>query len=659
MMGLGMNVSRWIIAYVVSILAIGAFSNLLAQPKGNVPQSVPLDVLATITPSAFHDKSQGPLVIAGQVYDQGLDTVHLRVTDSQGQSHQHQVAVRQGRYRCRYPDDFKGAPPLEAGFLFVDAGCDAALNGESGFQAEATVIVHDVSHKTFPEFPSAFTNDLLDAHGRTDRQCCEWPIIRRLVNRYMHSRGAHLTGVGRDNFDLARADDLDWFKNNLTLYEFDYRDRDWSSPLGHRAGATFWQAVWDNWFNASNNHPLDGDPKNKASSNYLPYTFTNDFADILILYLLRSGQDRLLDDNYEQICVEGVRTFLNLQHTGPGIFSEKDSKGRRHVYTDGAFHYGMFEDGTFLTEGRGWFYQPDHEDYINGGVFNGRATWCLGLALQCKECAGQSDQIIRAIGRCVRFCLIDSVVSGYAKRTPQGRVYWYDPGEMGYLLCGMLAALRVDPDIAIADVSPDDRVLLSVLTSKGLDAMVELMQPHGQWQQYGNKDPMVIAALVEGCQVLKDHPHRERWRAAAVKVADSWLAAKVDPEEYPAPLVHFASLRPTPERMSFLWDWSEDDPGRTFVVFYISGHWLHALAKVYELTGDERYLHRCEAIIRYFCGANPWHVRLLNETGGIYNYVQDTDGDGIEDLLNQDMYPESTSFCQIGIHYLLHAMRQH
>ena len=49
-------------------------------------------------------------------------------------------------------------------------------------------------------------------------------------------------------------------------------------------------------------------------------------------------------------------------------------------------------------------------------------------------------------------------------------------------------------------------------------------------------------------------------------------------------------------------------------------------------------------------------MRLFNELGGVYNWVDDTDGDGIEDLLKQDMYPESTAFCQIGIMRLLRAV---
>jgi hypothetical protein len=49
-------------------------------------------------------------------------------------------------------------------------------------------------------------------------------------------------------------------------------------------------------------------------------------------------------------------------------------------------------------------------------------------------------------------------------------------------------------------------------------------------------------------------------------------------------------------------------------------------------------------------------VRLFNELGGVYNWVDDMDGDGVEDFLKQDQYPESTAFCQIGIFHLMRAM---
>jgi hypothetical protein len=39
----------------------------------------------------------------------------------------------------------------------------------------------------------------------------------------------------------------------------------------------------------------------------------------------------------------------------------------------------------------------------------------------------------------------------------------------------------------------------------------------------------------------------------------------------------------------------------------------------------------------------------VQRTGRACNWTDDTDHDGHQDLLRQDMYPESTVFCQIGI----------
>jgi len=100
--------------------------------------------------------------------------------------------------------------------------------------------------------------------------------------------------------------------------------------------------------------------------------------------------------------------------------------------------------------------------------------------------------------------------------------------------------------------------------------------------------------------------------------------------------------------------WSRGGKAQYF--YYQDGHWIQALADVYALTGDVRYRARAEAIISYLCGNNPWQMRIFNELGAVYNWTDDTDGDGIEDLVRQDMYPESTAFCQIGILHFLRSL---
>jgi hypothetical protein len=162
-----------------------------------------------------------------------------------------------------------------------------------------------------------------------------------------------------------------------------------------------------------------------------------------------------------------------------------------------------------------------------------------------------------------------------------------------------------------------------------------------------------VLVVGDGARVLRDAPEAARWRQSATAVADGWLNARVDPNERATPSPHFG-LRPEPGRMTYVWR----QGGKPQFFYYQSGHWLHALADLYALTGEPRFLERAEAIVRDLCGDNPWRVRLFTELGGVYNWSDDTDGDGIEDLLKNDLYPESTAFCQIGILRLVAARQQ-
>jgi hypothetical protein len=92
---------------------------------------------------------------------------------------------------------------------------------------------------------------------------------------------------------------------------------------------------------------------------------------------------------------------------------------------------------------------------------------------------------------------------------------------------------------------------------------------------------------------------------------------------------------------------------RPMVALYIGGHWLHALAVLHKVSGEERYLDRATTILGYYCGDNPLRVRVLNELGAVNNRVTDADGDGTEDTIDWDGYPESTAFVQIGLLHLL------
>jgi hypothetical protein len=619
------------------------------------PTNPPVSLRETVAPSAFRNLGAGPVEIAGRVTKPACSNVLVRVITSLGASTTTRTPVQGTRFRCRYPADFRDAPVLSPGALFIDATADDAFDPSrnGAFQAEATVIVHDSMSGQTPELPSAFTCDLLDHAGRTDQASTEWPTVRALVNLYMRSRAAELVHVGHPDFDLAKPADLAWFKQNLTLYDFDHRDRDWNQPLGHRVARTFWQSVWNAWFNSSNDHPLDGNPANNRPGNYLPYAFANDFADILLTYAMRQRSARPLDDNLDALCREGTENLLALQHRGTTNFALPDAEGKREHYTAGAFRYGLFENGEFMTEGKGWFYNPRFRDYADGGVLNGRAVWALGEVLRHEPQGPLSGRLKEAIGLALRFCLHDGLASKYTKRTPAGNRYWRDAGEHAYLLLGMLAACEVAPDLPVHLGADAPATALDKLCTPSLNGLVDLVRTGAQWSIYPNVDSMAIAALARGAIVLKDQPDAARWRETAMRVADAWLAAPVDPRERTAPCAHFG-LRRQPDRMTLVWG-----AGRKAQIFYYqSGHWVQALAELYALTRDARYRVRAEAIVSYLCGDNPWHVRLFNELGGVYNWSDDTDGDGIEDWLKQDMYPESTAFCQIGILRLSEALRE-
>jgi hypothetical protein len=637
------------ITRVLIFLALAALAGA-AEPNRLQPS---VSLRATVGASALRDLNDGSFQITGHLARLGQTNVWVRVTTSLGTSTVAQVSVQGGEFVCRYPESFASAPPLAPGALFIDAtlASDFLPSVPAQLPAEATIIVHDAHSRRPPDLPSAFTCDLVDRAGRVDQASVEWPAIRALVNLYMHSRGARLAGIGRPDFDLANPVDLAWFKQNLTLFDFDHRDRDWRQPLRHRVARTFWQSVWNTWFNSSNDHPLDGNPAHQSPTNYLPYTFANDYADVLITYLMKLPCARPLDDNLAMLCREGAANLMAMQHLEATNFALADAQGKREQYTAGAFRYGMFENGEFMTEGRGWFYRPEFRDYAHGGVLNGRAVWALGEALRSDPQGPSAPGLKESLALALKFCLHDGLAGRYTKTTGAGNRYWRDAGEHAYLLLGMLAACAATPDLPVRREPAAPASRLDQLCVTSLNALVELVKPGDQWSIYPNVDSMAIAALATGAGLLKRESDAARWRQVAMRVADAWMTSKPDPKERVAPCVHFG-LRREPGRMTYVWG----EGRKAQIFFYQSGHWIHALAELYVLTREARYRQRAEALISYLCGDNPWQVRLFNELGAVYNWTDDTDGDGIEDLLKQDMYPESTAFCQIGILRLLAAI---
>ena len=660
-------------AAALSVCAASSSPAHAAPPcNANTPKNPTVTLRDTVYPSALRDAAGKSFVIQGRVLAAARNAmtpdvkdrnakeprVLLRVTDSLGNSTTARATAKSGAFRVRYPRDFAGALPLRAETLFIDAtddeNFDVARDGH--FQAEAAVILYNSAKHSVPDLASAFTTDLLDKKGRRDEKSSEWKTVRALVNLYFRSQAARAIGVGKADFDLANAADMANFKNNFALYDFDDRDRDWKTPLNHRVARTYWKSVWNTWFNSTNDNPLDGDPKNQAPSNYIPYAFSNDFADILISYVMKQqAVEKPLDDNLTQICREGAENLLAMQHKTPDNFAIPVEGRKTEIYTAGAFRYGMFENGDFLVEGKGWFYNPATFDYVGGGYLNGRALWGIGEAIKGEPRGPLIPQLKKSLQLGVKFCLLDSQKLGYAHLTKGGHAYWKEAGEHAYLLIGMLAACRVAPDLMVQ--TPRGTVTLRAACVDALDALPELAREDGTWSQYSNFDSMSVAALAEGAYVLHDEPNAAKWRNAAIKAADVWMDARPDASEYSRAPVHFG-LYLGNGRMTY--NWGKLSGGamadRNIIYLYQSGHWIHALSRLYAVTGEARYRRRAQAMISYVCGDNPWKVRLWNELGGVGNWVEDCNGDGIEDYFKQDMYPESTHFTQIGAMHLMRTL---
>lgn len=637
-----------VIAFASILLLTGDVTVTAQQSHRNSPAAATITLDQTVAPSPFQMIGpDGSVRIVGTVPGAPVDRVRVRVTTSNGETSTLTVKPSHGLFSCRYPLSFKKpVAPLRPCLLFIDATTDTNFNVAQSVhnQAEATLIVLAKSAPA-PQLPVGFTDCLRDAAGRTDARSAQWSTQRTLVNLFEHSMAAYLMHADHPDFDLAHAEDLLYFKKNLSLYGFATRDRDWAHPLGQRPRRTYWNSVWRTWFNSSNDNPIDLDPKNQDPSNYNPYVFSNDFSDTLIMYLMQRRESGLSTE----MCREGVENLLAMQYTGQGNFALKDTQGRQETYTAGAFRYGMFENGAYMTEGNGWFYIPAFRDYAAGGVLNGRCIWALGESLYRDPHGPLRDKTLMAVSLGAQFCLVDGKKGGYTHTTPQGHTYWRDASEHAYLLLGLLSACRVAPGIQFGDPVRS----LKDVCAESVNALVDLETSDQGWSVYPN-DAMCIAALAEGIDTLKGHPDVPRWKKALSETVDRWTNLRLNPTEYSGDPVHFG-IRIGPDTMSYNWHHlGADIADRNVIYLYHSGHWIHALSRAYAVTGNDAYRQRAEKMISYLCGANPWHVRLFNELGAVYNWVEDTDGDGIEDYLKQDMYPESTAFCQIGILHYLH-----
>ena len=132
--------ARSFAATLVAFALVTALPGLAGDPEAGEL----LSLRETLSASAFHDGRTGPVRIAGATSNAG---VLLRVTTSAGNSSTARVSSVAGRFDCRYPEDFPGAPNLAPGLLFIDATTDADFNAQrpGHFQAEAAMIVQGIA----------------------------------------------------------------------------------------------------------------------------------------------------------------------------------------------------------------------------------------------------------------------------------------------------------------------------------------------------------------------------------------------------------------------------------------------------------------------------------------------------------------------------------
>ena len=642
---------RWLLVGVISIHLGCLLPEVLAMPA-----SPGVSLRETVARTPFHDLDVDPqLDLRGGVRDAEAGTVWLRVTDGLGRVATTTVPTRGGAFRARFPGDFPEAGALVPSVYFVDA----AVHGDAGpgDRAEVAVLVFAGRGRRLPDLPSAFTTNLRDREGRVDGQSVEWSRTRTLVNLYFQSRSAYLAGVARPGFDLQRPTDLAHFKRSVALYDFDARDRDWSTPLGRRVARSFWQAVWDTWFGPSNSSE-----RPPGSGRYAAFTFANDTADLLVAHLrrlqVRPMTEQPAEDDLALVCNEVLQNLAALQRR-----DGDDAPPQRGVEGPGAFYYGLFSDGDLMLEGTGWFHDDRRRDHRRGGVFLGRSIWAVGEALG-RPTPGLPEARLRETFRLgLRWGF------GLARdRADDGQPYvrvlpsrdgnrgawrlWRSPGEHAYLLLGLLAAVQREEIARLTifesgEFGYTERIDVAQVAQAALEALAAAIQPEGYWSTFADVDATAVEALVRGSVVFADHPSAARWRRVAVTAAEGWMSARPPAAAYRGPVILPVGRR-VPGRPGEL-RYRAEGVEATHLTYFHAGLWLQALAELHATTGEARYAARLEEVAGYFCGNNPFDARLYTELGAVYNYVKDTDGDTVEDRLHFDLYPESTAFVQIGM----------
>ncbi|HYD84038.1 MAG TPA: hypothetical protein VEA63_08285, partial [Opitutus sp.] len=148
------------------LLLLGA-SLLIAAPALANARKPAVSLRETVAVTPFRDLAEArEFRIEGSADERTGKRVWLRVTDGIGKTVTAQVAIADGKFSAKYPNDFANAASLWPAVYFVDAA--PAENAPAEERAEAAVLVYDSRTGRLPELPSAFTTDLRAADGSVD-----------------------------------------------------------------------------------------------------------------------------------------------------------------------------------------------------------------------------------------------------------------------------------------------------------------------------------------------------------------------------------------------------------------------------------------------------------------------------------------------------------
>jgi hypothetical protein len=117
-----------VISTVLFLVSVPCFSAVPAA-------ATRVSLQETLARGVVRTSGSGDVEIVGRAVDGAR--LEVRVTTSEGASSRARVGSTDGSFRCLYPKDFDGAPPLNPSLLYVDATDAMELDGEGASRHQA------------------------------------------------------------------------------------------------------------------------------------------------------------------------------------------------------------------------------------------------------------------------------------------------------------------------------------------------------------------------------------------------------------------------------------------------------------------------------------------------------------------------------------------